>query len=135
MSRLHLNTSFEDMAWLMSEGNPGALNVVLSLLNVDDFHYLLMCDTLELYGVNLYLFAHDCCGDDKARMKRVIDSWQRGGIAADEIHDHVSHSKPFADDSGRLANDGQVGNAMETNGNAVAGREDAGSPASEEGAK
>lgn len=100
MSRLHLNTTVEEMAWLMCEGNPGALNVALSLMNGDDFHYLLMCDTLELYGARLYMFAHDCCGNDKAKMKRVIDLWQRGVITADEIRDHVSRSKPFEEEGG-----------------------------------
>lgn len=102
MSRIKLNSSLMDVAMVMSEGNPGALNVVMALWTNGDpfaFHCLLMCDTLELYGARLYMFAHDCCLGDMGTLKKVIRAYQRGEITKAEINEHVGdvggRGKPF----------------------------------------
>lgn len=97
MSKIHLSDSVETMFMKMSEGNPGALSVIMELLRSDSFHYIIMCDTLELYGEKLYMLYNDCCGRDIEKMKNVIDDWQHGKISKEEIHDHLSsaYGKPF----------------------------------------
>ena len=96
MSRIHLSDSVTDMMMKMCEGNPGAMAVCMELLK-GDFHYLLMCDTLELYGEKLYMLWNDCCGRDIEKMKKVINLWQKGALSKEAIHKHLEggYGKPF----------------------------------------
>lgn len=99
MSRIHAFMNPVQMANVMCEGNPGALNVIMKLMDPENFHLLLMCDTLELYGTRLYMFAHDCCGDSVETMWNVIREFQAGRISKEEIAAHVDdpsgYGKPF----------------------------------------
>lgn len=96
--RCKLTDAISDVVFKMSEGNPGAVNVCLAMLDKNP-RLLLACDTLGLYGENLYKFAHDCCGDDFGEIERVITAWLNGQISAEKIHDHVfqAYGRPFRD--------------------------------------
>lgn len=101
MSRIHLSDSVTDMMMKMCEGNPGAMAVCMEFLQGDFeyFEYLLMCDTLELYGEKLYMLWNDCCGRDIEKMKKVIALWRQGVISKEAIHQHLDggYGKPFAE--------------------------------------
>lgn len=96
MSRIKATDNIGDVVWKMCEGNPGAMNVALAMIQ-EDFHLLLMCDTIGLYGSKLYMFSNDCCGDDMQKVKNVIRAWQRGEISSEEIHEHLAggYGRPF----------------------------------------
>lgn len=66
----------------MSDGNPGALNVMLGLLRYAESTklkhyesgvvYLMDLDELGLYGPNIWLAYKDVCGEDMAELARVL---------------------------------------------------------------
>ena len=90
-TRLNGTDSVMDVAMKMSDGNPGALNVIMQFLkNPMDIVFLLACDSIGLYGSQLYMLWNDCCGRDMDKVKRVLTGWQRGKITAEEIMQHVS---------------------------------------------
>ena len=83
--------SMKDVAMKMSEGNPGALQVVMKLLsNPGDLMYILACDKIGLYGSRLYMLWNDCCDRDIEAFKSVLRGWTSGKYSTDEILDHVS---------------------------------------------
>ena len=96
MSRLHLTDTVFTIVEKMCEGNPGAMQVCMELLN-NDPAYLLLCDTLELYGEELYMLWNDCCGRDLPKMKKVLDAVRTGKISEATVHEHLKggYGKPF----------------------------------------
>lgn len=97
-TRLTGTDSIMDVAMKMSEGNPGALTVIMQLLqNPADIGFILACDSIGLYGSQLYMLWNDCCGRDMSRTKTVLKAWQRGKVTAEEILQHVSggYGVPF----------------------------------------
>lgn len=96
MSRIKLTDTMVEVCMKMCEGNPGAMEFALALVNRDP-HLLLMCDTLGLYGEKLYMLWNDCCGRDIEQVDRVITAWQRGQLTDEQIHAHVAggYGTPF----------------------------------------
>ena len=96
MSKIHACDSIRDIIFKMSEGNPGAVCATMELLH-SDFHSLLMCDSLGLYGVKLYMLWNDCCNRDVSLVRKVMIAWQLKRITTDEIYAHLAggYGKPF----------------------------------------
>lgn len=97
MSKLHITDTAESVFIKMSEGNPGAAQVVFELLQSEPLE-LLTCDTIGLYGEKLYMLWNDCCNRDMAVMHKVLLAYRTGRVSADEIHEHLSggYGRPFA---------------------------------------
>ena len=75
MSRLKLNMSMEDVMYTMSEGNPGALNVLCALLSDDiigGFSTIMGLDGMGIYGSQIFVCAKDICGGDMEVFKEKI---------------------------------------------------------------
>lgn len=93
MAKLKATDTTMDAALKMSEGNPGALQVVMNLMqdpNPHGFMRLLSCDSIGLYGSKLYMLWNDCCGRNMVKFNAVIDAWQQGRISTETIMEHVS---------------------------------------------
>ena len=78
INKIRFDMTTLDMAMIMSEGNPGALQIVMSRLQTPEgLLQLLTCDSKGIRGTNLYLLFSDCCGKDEEKFERTI---QKNGI-------------------------------------------------------
>lgn len=89
--RLELGDSNADVAWKMSEGNPGALRVIVEMMaaefdGVSGAMHVLHLDSLGVYSSRIWMLYKDCCGEDYRRMALVLRSWQLGHMSKDKIH-------------------------------------------------
>lgn len=105
MSKLQLTDSTMEILDKMSEGNPGALSILTTLLFketaeelVDSvMHIILPLDTLGVYGSKLYMLWTDACDKNTDKVKKVIELWRIGKITKEEIHENLNqgYAKPF----------------------------------------
>ena len=90
-TRLSDTDGIMEITMKMSEGNPGALNAIIGLMQKPDgIMYVLACDMIGIYGSRLYMLWNDCCGRSFDKFIRVIKGWQAGKLKAEEILEHVS---------------------------------------------
>lgn len=88
--RLKLEDSIQDAVIKMSDGNPGAINVLMPLImNKEDFHLVLHLDSIGLYGSNIYKLANDCCNNDMDKFKTVLSAWAKSKVTRSEIIKNV----------------------------------------------
>jgi hypothetical protein len=86
--RIKLNDSVTEMFFKLSEGDLGALNVLMEAFKqsptidpdcrLKGFGILLMCDTLGLYGSRIWTLYKDVCGSDLVKFIAVIRGSQLG---------------------------------------------------------
>ena len=105
-SRIDLNDNFAQTITKMCEGNPGALNVLISIMKKyeNDFNkifpVLCVIDTMHLYGSHLYMLWNDCCDRDLNKTLKVIDYYCQGKINDNDINERiksVGRGKSFDD--------------------------------------
>lgn len=92
MSKLEMKDTGMDIVTKMSEGNPGALTVIMKFMNgdgIDIIKYILPLDTLEIYGSRLYMLWNDCCQRDDDKLKRVIDAYKFGKLSKESIIESI----------------------------------------------
>jgi len=91
MSRItDLNMSIADVCVMLSDNNPGALTVVMGIVQqaktIDPDSVmgylgpLLDLDTLELYGPDIWILYKDVCGEDLVMILGVLRARQLGLI-------------------------------------------------------
>ena len=100
--KLTANTSAMDMFMIMSEGNPGALNVLMQMMNDPrDFMDILLCDSLDIRGSKLYMLNNDCCGRDINKFRRTLMMLRSGVFTDKQIHQNLelAYAIPFIDDN------------------------------------
>jgi hypothetical protein len=100
MGRIKGNDSIKDVVVKMSEGNPGALDVIMQMLergaviDPDDFMGglggVLFLDTLGIYGWKIYVLYNDLCERDLPRMLAVLRSVQLGFFDGETLKRAVS---------------------------------------------
>ncbi|MFO7742771.1 MAG: hypothetical protein R6X31_10720 [Anaerolineae bacterium] len=100
-TRLELTDTMFDVANKMSEGNPGALRVVMELLaeggdidpdnGMGGLGHVLSMDTLNLYSSKIWMLYKDVCGQDLKKMVAVLRGWQLGMVTKGEIHRAVDN--------------------------------------------
>ena len=72
--KLTADMSTMDMVMTMCEGNPGALNVIMQMMNDPrSFMDILLCDSLDIRGSKLYMLHNDCCEKNKQLIKEIIE--------------------------------------------------------------
>lgn len=94
-TRIKGSDSTQDVMVKMSEGNPGALTVLMSLMTraakIDPDNWMpglgeiLSLDTLGIYGSKIWMLYKDVCGEDLVKMCAVMRANQLGFINADLI--------------------------------------------------
>lgn len=84
-TRIKLADSTMDIVVKMSEGNPGAMNVIMQMLkpnNIDPDNVLsglgaiLLMDTYGIYGTDIYILNNDICDRDLAKTLAVLRATQ-----------------------------------------------------------
>lgn len=103
--KIKLTDSGSDIAFKMSEGNPGALNCIMEVFKASNLHdgmhgamLILYCDSLGLYGSELYMLWNDCCDRDIKKFELVLRNWQMGKLSKETILANVrsfGRGKPF----------------------------------------
>ena len=91
-----------EMIVTMSEGNPGAVSVIMGILQ-DPFGLfeILMLDGMDIRGSKLYMLSNDCCQRDPAKLKRTLLMLRCGVFTQEQIHENLGrgYALPFIDDS------------------------------------
>ena len=93
MSRLTITDTIKDVVVKMSDGNPGAITVMMSILkdgrDIDPYTepgmHLLNLDDLELYGSRIWLLYKDLCGQSLAATMGMLRAKQLGHISREKL--------------------------------------------------
>jgi hypothetical protein len=94
-TKIEMTDSLEDMMFKMSEGNPGALNVCLQMLQdgeqidpdsaMGGLGAILSLDTLRLYGSKIWMLYKDVCEQDLSKMLAVLRGCQLGYVSGEQV--------------------------------------------------
>lgn len=102
MSKLRFDMSMMDVLVEFSEGNPGALTVLMELLQhyKDDPEFLItlmFLDNNEIYGSKLYMLWNDCCNRDINKTIETIKYLKDNNISKETIHKNLDRGRalPF----------------------------------------
>lgn len=94
--KIQLTDSTMDVVVKMSEGNPGAMNVIMQMLkpnNIDPdnamggFGAILLMDTYGIYGTDIYILNNDICDRDLAKTLAVLRATQMGMFDSNILKD------------------------------------------------
>jgi hypothetical protein len=99
MSRLHVNgemdTNVNDLLFRMSEGNPGAIAVLMDGFkkseSIDPDNWagplglVVNLDWLGIYGSRIWILYKDVCGENIARTIAILRSVQMGIISKEDL--------------------------------------------------
>lgn len=88
MARIKLEDTVQDVLVKMSDGNPGAISCMMAILQEHDkidpqafmggLGAILLFDTYEIYGTNIYILFSDKCGRDVRKMLMLMRATQLG---------------------------------------------------------
>lgn len=94
-TRIKLSMNGQQMLLAMSDGNPGAISVLVTLMTrgheIDPAHALggmsavLMLDTIGIYGSSIWLLFNDVCKRDYRKMVAMLRACQLGFISAEFV--------------------------------------------------
>ena len=96
--RIQLTDSTMDVVVKMSEGNPGAMNVLMMILstknidpnNMEGLAPILLLDALGIYGTDIYVLHNDLCNRNLSKTLAVLRAVQLGlfseSILVDACH-------------------------------------------------
>ena len=102
MGNITPDMSIMQMIMTMGEGNPGALNVAMEMMNEPaGFLDLLLCDSLNIRGSKLYMLHNDCCRRNKDKLNLTLMMIRCGVFSEEEIQANLNliRAIPFIDDS------------------------------------
>jgi hypothetical protein len=101
--RIKLEDTTLDILTKMSDGNPGALNVMMQLLkegraiDPDDFMgglgVILSLDTHDIYGSHIWILFKDVSGSDLVTMCALLRAVQLGYLSESELVNAISNHK------------------------------------------
>lgn len=91
-----------DMMMVMSEGNPGALNVLMQMMqDPRSFMDILLLDSLDIRGSKIWMLYSDSCGKNTGKFNRTLMALRCGAYSQEEIQGNLGlcYAMPFLDDS------------------------------------
>jgi hypothetical protein len=93
--RITLTDNLQDVVIKLSEGNPGALNVCMCIMQDDNkidpqnmlggLGTLLSLDTHSIYGSHIWLFYKDVCGENLTNILGVLRGVQLGILPESQL--------------------------------------------------
>ena len=104
-AKLREDMSFMDAIMTMSEGNPGAMAVVMHMVKgPKDLGDVVLLDDLDIRGQHLCKLNSECCGHDRNILRLTLALFERGVFTKEQIHANLArnHALPFVDCSIRL---------------------------------
>lgn len=97
MSRITLQDNGMTAVMKMADGNMGAVSALMELLASGDkidpdgfgggLGLILLLDTLEIYGTDIYVLYADICDKDIVKMATAIRAFQLGFISKETLKD------------------------------------------------
>lgn len=94
--KIQLTDTVTDIVFKMSEGNPGAVNVICGMIKdggkIDPQGFLgglgavMLLDTYGVYGSRIYMLCKDVCKGDMVKLFAVIRGVQLGIIPEPTMH-------------------------------------------------
>ena len=89
MSKINLNDSTIDIVMKMCEGNPGAINVIMEMLNTENNKIdpdslmgglikILSLDDMGIYGSDIYVLYNDLCDKQVVKVFALLRGHQLG---------------------------------------------------------
>lgn len=100
--KINRNMSIMDSAMIMSEGNPGAISIIMDMITTPTGSLdLLLLDSLDIRGSRLYMLHNDCCGCDPDKFSRTLMMLRCGVFTTEQIHANLERYRalPFIDDT------------------------------------
>lgn len=94
--------SIMDMMMTMSEGNPGALTVLMQMMqDPRGFMDILLLDTLDIRGSKVWMLYSDSCDKNTGKFNRTLMALSCGAYSEEEIQENLGlcYALPFLDDS------------------------------------
>lgn len=91
-----------DMIMTMSEGNPGAMNVIMQMLeNPRSLLDVFLCDSLDIRGYKIYMLYNDCCERNEDKFNRTLMMLRCGVFSEQQIQENLNlvRAIPFIDDN------------------------------------
>lgn len=100
MSKISLTMSKMDIIICMSEGNPGAINVIMQILDskidpdiIDPLMYILVLDTFEIYGSHIWMLYKYVCKQDIKMTLGMIRAVQLGIISIRSLNAAINEEE------------------------------------------
>jgi hypothetical protein len=100
MPKIQLDMSAMDMIMVMSEGNPGALKVLMESLDKvpevdpDDvfgpWGLMMHLDSLGIYGERIWMLYKDLCGENITNTIAMARAWQLGIVRESDLKDAIN---------------------------------------------
>ena len=96
MSRIEMNDSVLDIFVKMGEGNPGAMTALMQLIGdaktdpdsaFGGFGAILLLDSFEIYGTDIYVLWSDICDRDIVKTQAVLRACQLGLLPSNTLKD------------------------------------------------
>jgi len=93
--KLKLDMNFNDALWTMSEGNPGAIGVMMDGFRYADdidpegmggWGFLINLDAMGIYGSRIWCLYKDVCGESLSKSIGLVRSVQMGVIQAETLN-------------------------------------------------
>ena len=100
-TRIELTDTTMDVILKMSDGNPGAMTVLVALLKEGELidpdaafgglSALIMLDSSGVYGEKIWMLYKDICNQSAGKMIGILRAVQLGFLAQHELHEALSH--------------------------------------------
>jgi len=91
-----------EMIMKVSEGNPGAMSCLISLINknVKNIEALKMFDDMGIYGSKIYMIWNDSCARDLEKFEKTLEMFKSGKFTVEEIQERLSkgYAEPFIEE-------------------------------------
>lgn len=100
--KINSNMNSVDIIMTMSEDNPGAIQIVMQMMNNPrSFMDILLCDSLNIRGSKLYMLHNDCCERNTDKFNRTLMMLRNGVYSQDQIQSNLNliRAIPFIDDN------------------------------------
>ena len=98
MEKINGNMSMMDMIMVMCEGNPGAMTVLMKMLEEPTGILEVLClDHYEIRGAKIWMLYKDCCGENMDRFYKTLRAIRMGAYSQDEVHQNLGlpYAFPF----------------------------------------
>lgn len=101
--RIKLTDNIMDVVLKMSDSNPGAMNTLMQIIEYGrtesiqggGLRYILLFDSLGIYGTDMYVLNSDICQGDISKMLAVLEAVQFGLFSGDVLRD-ASHRQDYS---------------------------------------
>ena len=94
--------SIMDMMMVMSEGNPGALTVLMQMMQDPRSTLdILLLDSLDIRGSKIWMLYSDSCNKDMGKFERTLMVLRSGAFSTEVIQGNLNlcYAQPFLDDT------------------------------------